>query len=169
FFAGTAVNDTCSVTATASTWDSLHRTNGAVLEYATIVKLTRTLAIIPITLVLAFLRIKEEGTYGSKNKTRISIKSIFPMFIIYFVLASLITTIITNTLTGSSLVLANNIFEILKQLSKFFIVMAMGAIGLNTYIVKIVKKGGKSIIMGFSCWIAIAVVSLVLQKLLGMC
>ena len=38
-FAGTAVNDTSSVTATASTWDTLHGTNGAVLEYATIVKL----------------------------------------------------------------------------------------------------------------------------------
>ena len=48
-FAGTAINDTSSVTAAASTWDTLHGTNGAVLEYATIVKLTRTLAIIPIT------------------------------------------------------------------------------------------------------------------------
>ncbi len=45
-FAGTAVNDTSSVTAAASTWDTLHNTGGAVLEYATIVKLTRTLAII---------------------------------------------------------------------------------------------------------------------------
>lgn len=55
-FAGTAVNDTSSVTAAASTWDTLHNTGGAVLEYATIVKLTRTLAIIPITLALALFR-----------------------------------------------------------------------------------------------------------------
>ena len=55
-FAGTAINDTSSVTAAASTWDTLHGTNGAVLEYATIVKLTRTLAIIPITLALALWR-----------------------------------------------------------------------------------------------------------------
>ena len=47
-FAGTAVNDTSSVTATATTWDSIHNSN--TLEGATIVKLTRTLAIIPITL-----------------------------------------------------------------------------------------------------------------------
>jgi len=51
-FAGTAINDTSSVTAAASVWDTIHGTDGAVLEYATIVKLTRTLAIIPITLVL---------------------------------------------------------------------------------------------------------------------
>lgn len=50
------MNDTSSVTAAASTWDTLHNTGGAVLEYATIVKLTRTLAIIPITLALALFR-----------------------------------------------------------------------------------------------------------------
>lgn len=168
-FAGTAINDTSSVTAAASTWDSLHKTNGAVLEYATIVKLTRTLAIIPITLVLAFLRLIKEKAYASKNKTKISLKSIFPMFIIYFVIASVITTILTSVCTGSSLVFENDIFGFLKQLSKFFIVMAMGAIGLNTDIIKLVKNGGKPIIMGFSCWVAIAGVSLLLQKILGIC
>lgn len=166
-FAGTAVNDTSSVTAAASTWDSLHRTNGAVLEYATIVKLTRTLAIIPITLVLAFVRLKKEKAYASSKKTKVSLKSIFPMFIIYFVLASVITTIITSICTGSSLEVANNAFGLLKQLSKFFIVMAMSAIGLNTDIVKLVKTGGKPIVMGFCCWIAIAGVSLLLQRILG--
>ena len=44
----------------------------------------------------------------------------------------------------------------LKNASKFFIVMAMAAIGLNTDIVKLVKTGGKPIFMGFRCWVAIA-------------
>ena len=52
-FAGTAVNDTSSVTATASTWDSLYGLGSQTLDKAVTVKLTRTLAIIPITLVLA--------------------------------------------------------------------------------------------------------------------
>lgn len=166
-FAGTAVNDTSSVTAAASTWDSLHRTSGAVLEYATIVKLTRTLAIIPITLVLAFMRLKKEKNNASGNKAEVNLKKIFPMFVIYFVLASVITTIITSVCTGNSLVIANNMFGLLKQLSKFFIVMAMGAIGLNTDIVKLIKTGGRPIVMGFCCWVAIAAVSLLLQKMLG--
>ncbi len=51
-FAGTAVNDTSSVTAAAAVWDGMHEGAHA-LDYATIVKLTRTLAIIPITFVLA--------------------------------------------------------------------------------------------------------------------
>ena len=46
-------------------------------------------------------------------------------------------------------------------------VMAMFAIGLNTDIVKLVRSGGKPIFMGFCCWVGIAVVSLVMQHMLG--
>ena len=49
-FAGTAINDTSSVTAAASTWDSLYGLGSQTLDKAVTVKLTRTLAIIPITL-----------------------------------------------------------------------------------------------------------------------
>ncbi|MCQ2514373.1 MAG: YeiH family protein [Ruminococcus sp.] len=168
-FAGTAVNDTSSVTAAASTWDTLHNTNGSVLEYATIVKLTRTLAIIPITLVLAFIRTRKEKMLNENNNstTKVSIKKIFPMFILYFVLASVITTIVQALLTGQALENAQAVFGFLKQLSKFFIVMAMAAIGLNTNIVKLVKSGGKPIILGLVCWVSIAFVSIVMQNLIG--
>ncbi|MFA9465552.1 MAG: YeiH family protein [Velocimicrobium sp.] len=166
-FAGTAINDTSSVTAAASTWDTLHGTNGAVLEYATIVKLTRTLAIIPITLVLSFLRIKKEKKNSLDTESKVNIRKIFPMFILYFVTASIITTIITSLCSGQSLEIAQHVFSNLKQTSKFFIVMAMSAIGLNTDLVKLVKKGGKPIVLGFCCWVAIATVSLLLQRVLG--
>jgi len=165
-FAGTAINDTSSVTAAASTWDTLHNTNGRVLAYATIVKLTRTLAIIPITLVLSFIQIRNEKKKNVTGQTNVSLRKIFPMFILYFIVASIITTIITSFCSGTSLAIAENSFAIIKQLSKFFIVMAMSAIGLNTDIIKLVKKGGKPIIMGFCCWIAIVTVSLILQKIL---
>lgn len=166
-FAGTAVNDTSSVTAAASTWDSMHGTGSMVLDSATIVKLTRTLAIIPITLVLAFVRMRKEKSGNTGSKTKVSLKKIFPMFILYFVLASVITTIATSVLTGQALDVANSIFGFLKQLSKFFIVMAMAAIGLNTNIVKLVKTGGKPILLGFTCWVAITGVSILMQHVLG--
>lgn len=167
-FAGTAINDTSSVTAAASTWDTLHQTGGQTLEYATIVKLTRTLAIIPITLVLAFVRMKKEKSQ-SDSANRIRFKSIFPMFILYFILASVVTTLITSLFAGSAVLeYANAVFRFLKQLSKFFIVMAMSAIGLNTDLVKLVKTGGKPILLGLVCWIAIASVSLGLQCALGL-
>ena len=61
-FAGTAVNDTSSVTAAASTWDSMWELGSQTLDKAVTVKLTRTLAIIPITLVLSLMQAKKAGT-----------------------------------------------------------------------------------------------------------
>ena len=157
FFAGTAVNDTSSVTAAASTWDSLYQLGTQTLDKAVTVKLTRTLAIIPITLVLALVRTKKAGSEGKK----VEFKKIFPMFILYFVLASVITTIAT------SLGVSASVFSPLKTLSKFFIVLAMCAVGLNTNIVKLIKTGGKPLALGFCCWVGIASMSLLMQHVLG--
>lgn len=158
-FAGTAVNDTSSVTAAASTWDSMWNLGSATLDKAVTVKLTRTLAIIPITLVLAFIRMRKEKKAGQEGN-KVSFKSIFPMFILYFIAASLITTVSVHFGVSAG------IFKPLKELSKFFIVMAMSAIGLNTNIVELVKTGGKPIVMGACCWVGITGVSLILQNLL---
>ena len=98
YFAGTAVNDTSSVTAAASTWDSMYNLGSATLDKAVTVKLTRTLAIIPITLVLAFLRTRREQT----DHNKVDFKKIFPMFILYFIIASIITTIAVNFRCSSS-------------------------------------------------------------------
>jgi uncharacterized membrane protein YadS len=109
---------------------------------------------------------KKNDLNNLNRQSKVSIKRIFPMFILYFILASIITTLITSFCSGIALTVAESSFLFIKQLSKFFIVMAMGAIGLNTDIIKLLKKGGKPIIMGFCCWIAIAFVSILLQKLL---
>lgn len=156
-FAGTAVNDTSSVTAAAATWDSMWGLGTETLDKAVTVKLTRTLAIIPITLVLAFVRSKQSGEEGKK----VNLKSIFPFFILYFIGASIITTIAVN------FGVPNTFFAPFKELSKFFIIMAMAAIGLNTDIVKLIKTGGKPIIMGACCWSGITIVSLFLQRVMG--
>ena len=154
-FAGTAVNDTSSVTAAAAAWDGMHP-GANTLDTAAIVKMTRTLAIIPITLVLALLRTRREG---KQDGTQVDIKKIFPWFVLLFLLASIITTVLPIPAAAVSF---------LKNASKFFIVMAMAAIGLNTDIVKLVKTGGKPIFMGFCCWVAIAAVSLGMQHVLGL-
>ena len=144
--AGTAVNDTSSVTAAAAAWDGMHP-GANTLEIATIVKLTRTLAIIPITLFLAVYKARSKKTeaYGGSYE----LKKIFPFFILFFVLASIITTLCTMGGVDSS------VFTPLKTLSKFFIV-------------KLVKSGGKPIFMGLCCWICISLVSLGMQVALGL-
>lgn len=154
-FAGTAVNDTSSVTAAAATWDSMWGLGTATLDKAVTVKLTRTLAIIPITLALAFLQ-----TRKNQGGTSVRIKAIFPFFILYFIAASILTTVAVSLGADAAL------FAPVKTLSKFFIVLAMAAIGLNTDIVKLIKTGGTPLILGASCWAGITATSLILQHFL---
>ncbi|HJG62104.1 MAG TPA: YeiH family protein [Enorma massiliensis] len=163
-FAGTAVNDTSSVTAAAAAWDGMHP-GANTLDSATIVKLTRTLAIIPITLALAFWQVRKAKRAAAEGRTEdaqaagsFDLKKIFPFFILFFVLASIVTTVFA---------LPAAVTAPIKELSKFFIVMAMAAIGFNTNIVKLVRTGGKPIFMGACCWVGIAAVSLGMQHLLG--
>ncbi len=158
-FAGTAVNDTSSVTAAASTWDSIYNLGNQTLDKAVTVKLTRTLAIIPITLVLAVIRARNEEQASGGN---LDLKSVFPFFILFFIGASIITTICM------SLGMSAEFFKGFKALSKFFIVMAMGAIGLNTDVVKLIKTGAKPLFMGFCCWAGITIVNLTMQHFMGL-
>ena len=163
-FAGTAINDTSSVTAAASTWDSMWNLGSQTLDKAVTVKLTRTLAIIPITLALAAFRAGKDAKDGSKAEGKaegFSLKRAFPMFILYFVLASVITTICIQAGIDAS------IFAPLKELSKFFIIMAMAAIGLNSNIIELIRTGAKPLLLGGCCWLGITAVSLVMQHVMG--
>ena len=155
-FAGTAINDTSSVTAAASIWDNLYGLGTATLDQAVTVKLTRTLAIIPITLGLAVYRSRKD-----KQQQRFTLKKVFPTFILFFLAASCLTTIVT------SLGLSADIFTPLKSLSKFFIMMAMAGIGLKTNLVSLIKNSRKAIFLGLACWVSITLVSLALQYFLG--
>ena len=159
-FAGTAINDTSSVTAAASTWDSMWNLGSETLHKAVRVKLTRTLAIIPITLVLAVARAKKSAKDSGKAEG-FSLKRAFPMFILYFVIASVITTVCIQAGMDA------DVFAPLKALSKFFIIMAMAAIGLNSNVVQLVKSGGRPLLLGGCCWIGITAVSLVMQHVMG--
>lgn len=159
-FAGTAINDTSSVTAAASTWDSMWNLGSETLHKAVTVKLTRTLAIIPITLVLAIVRAKKSAKDSGKAEG-FSLKRAFPMFILYFVIASVITTVCIQAGMDA------DVFAPLKDLSKFFIIMAMAAIGLNSNVVQLVKSGGRPLLLGGCCWIGITAVSLVMQHVMG--
>ena len=156
-FAGTAINDTSSVTAAASTWDSMWNLGSETLDKAVTVKLTRTLAIIPITLVLAMLRAKK----NTSQVSGFSLRKAFPLFVLFFVLASVFTTI------ALSLGVSASVFAPLKELSKFMIIMAMAAIGLNSNFVKLIKSGGKPILLGSCCWAGITAVSLLTQHIMG--
>lgn len=150
-WAGTAINDTSSVVAAGVAWSNLAGSNSA-LAFATIVKLTRTLMIVPVTLVLAVYMAQKNKAASASGAFNFS--KVFPWFVLGFVLAALI-----NTFAG----LPPALPPVLVQTGKFVIVMAMTAIGLNTNLKKLLLNGSKPILLGLCCWFAVAAVSLLVQ------
>ncbi|MEA4961017.1 YeiH family protein [Lutispora sp.] len=142
-WAGTAINDTSSVVAAGYSFSD------ASGSLATIVKLTRTLMIVPITLILSIYTAKKSATNSSFKFTKI-----FPWFVLGFILTSIISTI------G---ILSVETCKFLVQAGRFLIIMAMTAIGLNTNLKQLIGNGIKPILLGLSCWFAVASVSLIVQ------
>ena len=150
-WAGTAINDTSSVVAAGVSWSAAAGNNTA-LAYATIVKLTRTLMIVPITLVLAVYTAQKNKSNDTSSD--FNLIKIFPWFVIGFAAASIL-----NTFAG----MPASVTHILAVTGKFMIVMAMAAIGLNTNPKKLFTNGLKPIFLGLCCWFAVAGVSLLVQ------
>lgn len=157
---GTAVNDTSSVVAAGYAYSN------AAGEFATIVKLTRTLSIIPTVLVFSYLtqKIKQRELVNNSRmnqvtpKEKISFKAILPYFIIFFILAAIVNSL--------GLIPAN-IGVMLKSTSKFLMIMALGAIGLKTNLRDVKKAGIAPMFHGFIISAIVVIVSLGVQVLLG--
>ena len=146
-WAGTAINDTSSVVAAGTAW-SYAAGNNTALSYATIVKLTRTLMIVPVTLTLAFYTAKKlkDGEKGNFKFTKV-----FPWFVLFFIAAAIVKTFLGLPAETSSL---------LVQTGKFVITMAMVAIGLNTNLPNLFASGIRPLVLGCICWSAIALTAL---------
>lgn len=158
-WAGTAVNDTSSVVATGYAFSE------AAGDFATMVKLTRTLSIIPTVLIFAFINLnlkrkeaKLNNTDGSELKAQFSIKKIFPWFILGFVALSVVASIFT---IPSAVVVHT------KSASKLLMVSALAAIGLNTSFSSMKKSGIRPMIHGFIISALVVVVALVVEIAMG--
>ncbi|NCA99471.1 MAG: YeiH family putative sulfate export transporter [Clostridia bacterium] len=154
-WAGTAVNDTSSVLAAGTAW-SVTAGNTVALSYATIVKLTRTLMIVPVTFSLAVrTALLARQQEKPSKKPAYNLAKTFPWFVLSFLAVALLNTWLPWPDLAGKLVTAG----------KFMIVMAMSAIGLNTRIKRLIAQGWRPILLGLACWFAVASISLIVQKL----
>lgn len=156
-WAGTAVNDTSSVVAAGLAYGE------DALSYATVVKLTRTLLIIPIVLALSVPAFRarvcgDAVVAGATKESAPALGKIFPWFVLGFLTAALLRTL------G---VVGAEPAAFLGAAGKFLIVMAMSAIGLGTDLVKIRAAGWKPILLGMGTWFAVAATSLAVQAVGG--
>ncbi|MEE1043056.1 MAG: YeiH family protein [Clostridia bacterium] len=153
-WAGTAVNDTSSVVAAGYAYSE-----GAG-DFATMVKLTRTLCIIPTVLVFTFvnLRLKRKANIEATGK-KVNIASLFPWFILGFVAMAVINSI--------GLIPAE-VSAIAKDISKFLMVSALAAIGLNTSFKDFKKAGINPMMHGFIISALVVVVAIGVEWFMGL-
>lgn len=155
-WAGTAVNDTSSVVATAYAFSD------AAGQYATIVKLTRTLSLIPVvfffSLAEAYTSQKVAATGQKVAREKINLKKIFPFFILLFL------AMVALKSTG---IVPDSVSAGVGDISKFVMVMALGAIGLKINLRDIAKSGFLPLIHGFLLSGIVVVVSFFVQSMLG--
>ena len=136
-WAGTSVNDTASVVASGYAFSELAG------DFATMVKLTRTIAIIPTVLVFAFIgtRIKQKELKEANNGRKVNVLKIIPWFIGGFLLLAIFNSI------GF---IPTCVSDVLKTISKFLMVTALAAIGLGTSITDFKKAGLRPMFYGIT-------------------
>ncbi|MEV0157936.1 putative sulfate exporter family transporter [Micromonospora sp. NPDC050686] len=148
-FAGTAINDTSSVVAAAGAHGQ------EAVEYAVVVKLARTLMIIPIVLVLITLT-RRRTDFRDTPKVRLA-ASLVPWFLVAFLAVAALNT-------GGLIPAAAQ--AALHRMALLFIAVALAAVGLSTDVPALRRTGARPLLLGLILWAAVTLTSLGLQYLL---
>lgn len=171
-FAGTAVNDMSSVVAVASAY------GGDAADQAVVVKLARTLMIIPICLGLAALaRRRAEaadaranagartGTRGDVDAGRsgnrlapVRVGRLVPWFLVGFLALAAVNT--AGLLPAAA-------HGPLGAAAGFLITLALSAIGLSTDLARLRRTGPAPLLLGGCLWLVVTATSLAVQFLTG--
>ncbi|MFI5712911.1 YeiH family protein [Kribbella sp. NPDC051620] len=164
-WAGTAINDTSSVVAAGYTYSQ------AAGDQALVVKLTRSLMLIPIVIGLVILKSRREartatavgkadsmGTASGVGTGRLPWRRMVPLFLIGFMLAATLRSLgVVPTAWQESLSLVGT----------FLITSALVAIGLSMRPSELRKAGWRPLALGALLWASVALSSLGLQLLTG--
>ena len=154
-WAGTSVNDTASVVASGYAFSE------AAGDFATMVKLTRTIAIIPTALVFAYIgtRIKQKEMKAASYGQKVNLMKIIPWFIGGFLLLAIANSIgfIPTAVSG-----------VIKTTSKFLMVTALAAIGLGTSITDFKNAGLKPMFYGITIDTLVTLTALVVIWCMGL-
>jgi len=154
-WAGTSVNDTASVVASGYAFSEIAG------DFATMVKLTRTIAIIPTVLVFAYIgtRMKQKELKELNNGQKVNLVKIIPWFIGGFLLLAILNSVgcIPSAASG-----------ILKGTSKFLMVTALAAIGLGTSITDFKKAGLKPMFYGITIDTLVTLTALIVIWCMGL-
>ena len=153
---GTAVNDTSSVVAAGYAFSE------PAGDFATMVKLTRSLSIIPTVLIFSLINTRINNMNADRDATcyeNVKITSLFPWFILAFVCMSIINSFGFISPTVSTT---------MKTLSKFLMISALAAIGMNTDFREMKKSGVNPMIHGFIISALVVIIAIVVIYYMGL-
>lgn len=152
-WAGTAVNDTSSVVAAGFSFSQ------AAGNYAVIVKLVRSLMIIPVVLGVSLLwRRRRAATSGDAAPRGKPLLRLVPVFLWLFLAAAAANTI------GLVPAAAHHA---LSTLATFLVAVALAGVGTGIDFGEMRRTGPKPLLLGGILWILVAATSLALQAALG--
>ncbi len=154
-WAGTSVNDTASVVASGYAFSEIAG------DFATMVKLTRTIAIIPTVLVFAYIgtRMKQKELQTVNEGKKVNVLKIVPWFIGGFLVLAIVNSV------G---LIPIEISNIMKSVSKFLMVTALAAIGLGTSITDFKKAGLSPMFYGITIDTLVTLTALVVIWCMGL-
>lgn len=176
-FLGTAIHDTAQVTGAALIYDQIFQTQ-AVVEAATVTKLTRNLFIIAIIPLVSYLFVKRAVNESDSSDEKAVIPkwySFIPLFVIGFLIVSVIRSIGDFTLgtSGSAFGFIGETHwqSVYTQLSSFgttyLLGIAMAGVGLSTNFKMFKGLGLKPFYIGLTAALSVGIVSIILISLFG--
>ncbi len=154
-WAGTAVNDTSSVVAAATSYDQLLAAEAlaaGATGYAVVVKLTRTLMIVPLALFQRWHGRQLSGQQPDRWWRLV------PAFLVLFVLAAAARTVAVIPAAWA---------PTLTLLAHIGTTVAMAAVGMSSSFSQIRQAGWRPLALGGALWVLVAVASLGLQAATG--
>lgn len=150
-WAGTAINDTSSVVAAATVY-------GAVAtSHAVVVKLTRTLMIIPIAVGHSVARARA-AAHPADEGAGMSWARLVPPFLVLFLVAAAVNSV------G---LVPESWADPVRVLASYLTTVALTAIGLGTPVRAVREAGWRPLALGGVLWVLVAVSSLVLMRVTG--
>ena len=170
-FLGTAVHETAQVVGAAMTYQEVFG-DDAVLQAATVTKLTRNLFLAVVVPLVSYLHLRQAEPGG---RARVSPLKLFPLFVLGFVGMSLLRSVGDFTLTGG---LAFGVFDATTWAtltrtigdvfaSRYLLGAAMAGVGLGTTFSVFRNVGLKPFAVGLVGALLVGMIGLALAMSLG--
>ena len=147
---GASVHDVAQVIATSSTGGD------TAVQSATVVKLSRVVLLAPLVAIVSiWVRRSSSGLVAKADKKHVSI---VPLFVIGFLVMIAVRT------TG---VIPDNWLTTLKTIEQVCLASALVGLGSDVRIARLIKVGGRPLLLALISWFGIAVVSLIGVRLVA--